>query len=182
MWNAEDWNTQKICFNYTEIKKFTYNFGKFTDLLKPTQVSSGILVPNRSRIPNINITIEYSWLSLCWMHGYSENKKVVAFLPYLLPPLLVARSWIVHTLLKEKDGIEPLANLYCSPTEYKKKTQILEREDMSLMLIPATSNQENLFELQIFALKFPCFPQLLFFGSCNYLRICFEYCKVMNKF
>lgn len=56
---------KKIWFNYTEIKNFTYNFGKFTDLLKPTQVSSGILVLTRSRIPSINITIEYSWLSLC---------------------------------------------------------------------------------------------------------------------
>lgn len=53
---------------------------------------------------------------------------------------------------------------------------------MSLKPIPTTSNQENLFELQIFALKFPYFPQPFFFGSCNYLRIHFVYYKVMNKF
>ena len=116
------------------------------------------------------------------MHGYSGKKKIVAFFPYLLPPLLVARSWIVHTLLKDKDSIELLANLYCSPTEYKKKAQILEQEDMSLKPISTTSNKEKLFELQTFALKFPYFPQLLFFGSCNYLRIYFVYYKVMNKF
>lgn len=112
-----------------------------------------------------------------------EKKKVVAFFPYLLPPLLVVRSWIVHTLLKEKDSNELLANLCCSPTEYQKKAQILEQEDVSLKPIPVTSNQENLFELQTFALKFPYFPQLLFFvRSCNYLRIYFIYYKVMNKF
>ena len=53
---------------------------------------------------------------------------------------------------------------------------------MSLKPISATSNQENLFELQTFALKFPYFPQLLFFGSCNYLRIYFVHYKVMKSF
>ena len=48
---------------------------------------------------------------------------MVAFFPCLLPPLLVARSWIVHTLLKDKDSIELLANLYCS----RRKSRVEEK-------------------------------------------------------
>ena len=53
---------------------------------------------------------------------------------------------------------------------------------MGLKPIAVTSNQENLFEFQVFALKFPYLPQHLLCGSCNYLRIYFVNYKVRSKF